>query len=912
MTMNQIFYFKGRSLTIILSLVCLELIVNMTTVSVTVAFPQKIAQQNQAQNSAEKLFHQGMQSYQKGTVQGFKEAIESWETALNLWQTVGNFSQVAVTLNLLNPVYVNLGQFAKALQKYNQLLLLTQTLKDQQTEASTLVAIAKIHAKLGNYQQALEILNQSLLLWQKIKFKTGEVTALNEIALIYFNLGESQQAINYYNQALISANSLGNSANIATILNNLGQVYSDLKQFDQALDYYQQSLILWEILIQKLGNNAAPDIKRGKSATLNNIAFINTNLGKLETALDTYKQALILWKTIGDRTGEASTLNNMGFVYFQQGNLTKARSFYQQALQIRQEVGDLPKEALSRYRLAMLDRKQGNFKQSIQQINRTLEIIENLRIKVSNKDLRASFLASKQEYYQFYIDLLMQLHWQNPLQGWDGKALQISERSKARSLLDILAESQGELTTGINPNLLAQKNQLTQQLDNLEEQRIQLLSNLHTDSQKQAIDTEIETLLQQYQPLLEQINLSNPRSISLTQPKPLNLKQIQALLDKNTILLEYFLGENRSFLWLVKKNSIHSYELSDRSTIETAVKEFRDSFISPTKRIRRSLTETAGKKLTKMVLPELKQLNHKRLLIVADGALQYLPFAALTDLSTTLDKPTFLIEKHELVSLPSASTLGILRQENQRRKPAKKILAMLADPVFNINDERLKNVISKNPISLAPDLERSARESGIFFDRLPYTQTEAQQILALIPVDQRLQESGFSVNRKTSTNSQLSQYRFIHFATHGLLNSKNPQLSGLVLSLLDSSGKSTNGFLRLYDIFNLNLPADLVVLSACQTGLGKDIKGEGLIGLTRGFMYAGATRVLVSLWNVDDQATATFMVYFYRGILKKGLSPAEALRQAQIELQTHTDWSSPYYWAAFTLQGEWQNIKATN
>ena len=225
---------------------------------------------------------------------------------------------------------------------------------------------------------------------------------------------------------LQAVNSLGNSANTAAILNNLGQVYSDSKEFDKALDYYQKSASLWENLIQKLGDNASPDIKRGKSATLNNIAFIYANLEKFPSALETYQQALTLWQTIGDRTGEASTLHNMGFVYFQQGNLTKARDFYQQALNIRQEVGDLPKEAISRYRLAMVERQQGNFEQAIQQINRAIEIIENLRIKVTNQDLRTSFLASKQEYYQFYIDLLMQLHQQNPHQGWDGKALQIS------------------------------------------------------------------------------------------------------------------------------------------------------------------------------------------------------------------------------------------------------------------------------------------------------------------------------------------------------------------------------------------------------------------------------------------------------------------------------------------------------
>jgi CHAT domain-containing protein len=201
---------------------------------------------------------------------------------------------------------------------------------------------------------------------------------------------------------------------------------------------------------------------------------------------------------------------------------------------------------------------------------------------------------------------------------------------------------------------------------------------------------------------------------------------------------------------------------------------------------------------------------------------------------------------------------------------------------------------------------KSARESGVVFNRLPFTQTEAQKIVALLPGQSSLQQVGFQANRNNVFNSQLKQYRLIHFASHGLLNSQNPQLSGLVLSLFDSKGHSVNGFLRLSEIFNLRLPADLIVLSACQTGLGKIIKGEGVIGLTRGFMYAGSPRVVVSLWSVDDQATSVLMSKFYQAILQDRLTPSAALRQAQIATKSDPNFSSPYYWAAFTLQGEWR------
>lgn len=862
-------------------------------------------------SEAENIFNQGMKRYREGTVTGFRSAIQQWEEALRLWRVANNPQQEAVTRNFLCSVYGTLGEYPQAINCYNQLLILTETLQDQQTQATTLVSIAKIYAQLGEYQKALDTLNQTLPLWQKMNFKTGEIATLNELAFVYFNLGEYQQALNYYNQALSVVKPLGNPANVAAILNNLGQVKSDLNQFEPALDDYKQALRLWEELIQNLGDNASIAIQRGKGATLNNIGFIYANSNQLDSALNTYNQALNLWQKIGDRTGEASTLNNIGFVYFQKGNFEQSLEFYNQALKIRQEVGDRPKEALSRYRIAAIKQKQGNFEEAIAQIETALTLIEDLRTQISSQDLRASFLASKQDYYQFYIDLLMQLNQQQPNQGWDGKALQISERAKARSLLDILAEAQGQITSGVDPQLLEQKQTLSQKLSALEEKRIKLLSQEHTILEKQEINQEIDHLLQQYNQVLDQIRVNSPQYAALTQPQPLTLAEIQKLLDNHTILLEYSLGKERSYLWTVSQTSIQSYELPGEEIIKKNVRTFREAVILPSQRIRRSLYEKAGKELRASVFPLIPSLENKRLLIVADGALQYVPFAALPVLPNNSEADSIpLIVNHELLTLPSASVLGILRQQSQTRKLPEKLLAVLADPVFSTTDERLKSVVSGAIKSLPPDLERSARESGVLFDRLPFTQEEAQQILALVPEKDRLQEIGFDANRETAISDQLSQYRFIHFATHGLLNSENPQLSGLVFSLVDQSGQSQNGFLRLYDVFNLKLPVELVVLSACETGLGQAIKGEGLVGLTRGFMYAGASRVLVSLWRVDDQATSQLMVKFYQGMLTEGLSPVAALRQAQIKMQQNeaSEWIPPYYWSGFVLQGEWQGI----
>ena len=177
--------------------------------------------------------------------------------------------------------------------------------------------------------------------------------------------------------------------------------------------------------------------------------------------------------------------------------------------------------------------------------------------------------------------------------------------------------------------------------------------------------------------------------------------------------------------------------------------------------------------------------------------------------------------------------------------------------------------------------------------------------MAVLPVGKGFQALDFEASRSTAMSGILAKYRIIHFATHGLLNNKHPELSGLVLSLVDKQGKTRDGFLKLQDIYDMKLRADLVVLSGCQTGLGEEINGEGLVGLTRGFMYAGASRVVASLWSISDLATATLMAEFYKS-MENGMRPAAALRAAQIQMWKQQQWKSPYYWAAFQIQGEWR------
>ncbi|MBD2296232.1 tetratricopeptide repeat protein [Anabaena sphaerica FACHB-251] len=869
------------------------------------------------------------------------KALNAFEEARSLIKKITNSNlqpesfEAKVLYNLSN-IYEETGQKQKALELLNQALELQRRIKSPD-EAGTLVNIADVYKSMGEYQQALDLTNQALTIQRQIQNLPEEAKTLIYIANIYDYLGNYQLSIETLKQALKKFEGMNDMSGVAQAFNDIGDVYRRAKNYPESLKYYQQGLAI----AQKL-----EDVNREFTITIG-IIRVNEELKNYPQALDAANKILVSSRQRKNSSNEATALAFLGRIYLASGEYQKALDFsnqalsgfqkiefpvaeanvvgniaktynslkqyqqsidsYNQELKLRQKLGDRTGEADTLYYIALTERNRGNLSAALTPIEKTIEIVESVRTKVTSQDLRTSYFATVQRYYQFYIDLLMQLHKQQPSKGYDILALETSERARARSLLEILNEANADIRTGVDPQLLTQERNLQQQLDANEKRRIEIANKPDSSKQEQALKQETTNLLEQYRQIQAKIRATSPRYASLTQPEPLTLKEIQRqVLDENTLLLEYSLGEEKSYLWAISKTGMTSYELPKSAEIETLVRKFRNEIVKPTSN--KKTVAKAAEPLTQILLsPVATQLGKKRLAIVGDGALQYLPFAALTTPNTQEYQP--LIVNHEIVTLPSASTIALLRKEQLTKKPANKTLALLADPVFSKDDERLKvtrdNSANNNNLNNLA-LKRAAINTDIKFERLIFTRKEAETILKLIPENQKLPAYDFAANRDFITNSQISQYRILHFATHGILNSEQPELSGVVLSLFDKQGKPQNGFLRLHDIFNLNLSAELVVLSACQTGLGQEIKGEGLVGLTRGFMYAGSPRVVVSLWSVDDEATSLLMQKFYQKMLKDGLKPAAALRQAQIEMFKNEKFSKPDYWAAFTLQGEWK------
>ncbi len=849
------------------------------------------------------------------------QALNYHQQALIISREVGNSteerlsqrSREANTLINIGAVYYNLGQPEQALNYFQQALPILRDVGDfpeerlsQRTkEAATLNNIGEVYRTIGQPQQALNFYQQALPISREIGDRPGEAVILNNIGSVYNNIGQLQQALNFYQQALPILREISDRAGEANTLNNIGLVYNDIGQPQQALNFYQQALTI----SREVGDVA------GEATTLNNIGLVYNDIGQPQQALNFYQQALTMSRKVGDRSGEATILNNLGLVYDNIGQSQQALNFYQQALTTSREVGDRSGEATILNNLASLQRTLKDLPTALQNIQDAIAIVEDIRGQLVNPEFRTSYFATVQDYYKLQIDLLMQFHQQNPNQGYNSQAFNVTERSKARTLIELLTESKADIRTGVDPQLLQQERAIQSQLTALDKQRIELANSSTNKEQIAVLEAQRETLQTQYRTLQSQIRATSPKYAALKYPQPLTLEQIQQqILDDNTVILSYSLGKERSYLWLVSKTEMSSYELPPRKTLEDLVtQKVRPQLTNPRTSRNSFINETS--ELSNILLkPVLEKIGNKRIVAIGDGALQYLPFGALPDPRAESNQYQPLLVNNEVVYLPSASTLQTIRNETQNRPPAPKTLAVLADPVFSTNDPRVgfgsrsapntATDISQLPLA-AQNLDRAAQNARGEWSRLPGTRQESETILKLVPPNQSLALFDFQANRANALSNQLSQYRFIHWATHGFANTQKPELSGIVMSLVDRTGAGSNGYLLLEDIFNLSFNADLVVLSACETGLGEVVQGEGLIGLTRGLMYAGTPRVVTSLWAVPDSQTADLMGKFYENMLQQNLRPAEALRSAQLEMWRSRSWMAPYFWAAFTLQGEW-------
>jgi CHAT domain-containing protein len=860
---------------------------------------------------AQSLYTLGRVNYNFGDL---PQALRYYQQALQIWKQLNAYDKQAEVLVEFGYTYTGMSAIPAAFDSFNQALSLSRAASARHVEAVALRAFGNLQSKLGENQQAFNLFLQALEILEQVEDPYLKAAVLGGLAYAYDHTGEQRRALEYYEQAVAILRSLNARGGVAEAEMTIGNVYHALGESEKALTHYQQALPLFRAL----------KMSRLEAMVLRDTGLVYDSMDDKTKALAYYRRSLYLTRTGQDQRYEAYTLSYIGRIYERNGDRLMALSYYQRALRLSRVGADRAGESLMLSNLAHLEQDRGNLDKARAYIEAAIEITESLRAKLGSLDLRATYFASARQYYDLYIDILMRLHEQRPDAKFDIAAFEASEKARARSLLESLREASAGIRQGVDPALLKQERELQQLLNAKAEHQARLITG-DQGAEAEALAKEIAQITAQYDEVKARIRSSSVRYAALKQPQPLSLGEVQQrVLDDDSLLLEYALGDDRSYLWAVTRTGLFSFVLPARAEIEAASRRYYglltagqmtpgEQLAQYQARVKQAEAQigAANATLSGFLLGAVaSKLTYRRLLIVADGALQYIPFQALTAPNSGGDVQEPLIFKHEVVNEPSASALALLLDETARRKPAPNAVAVLADPVFEPDDPRFRSAgaAQRAKADKPIELRQALRDVGVTGGEIPRlfaSREEAKAIMAVAPWRSAFKATDFEASRATATSRDLSQYRIIHFATHGFLNNEHPELSGIVLSLVDRGGRPQDGFLRLHDIYNLQLPVDLVVLSACNTGLGKDVKGEGLIGLTRGFMYAGAAGVVASLWKVDDEATAALMQRFYEHMLKKGLAPAAALRESQLAMLKEKRWRSPYHWAGFVIQGQY-------
>ena len=882
-----------------------------------------------------------------------REALSSYKKALKLRLALGDRYGQAQLHNNLGLTYSYIGYQPKALEHLREALSRWRELGIRDREMNTIINIGKAQVEMGDVDAARSQF-QEVLAYCEIELNKKDSLlkrsasnlkpfALNGMGLVYDTWANPQLAQTNYKEALDLFHANGENAAEADVLDNLGLMHAFLGDPWQARDYFQDALVIrkrlnqpkrWGVTLSNLGyaytlmgndkealkqlSLALPFTKlardmRFQAYTLVRMGMAYVALNEPRKALKSYEEAFAIQQDpeFMDRRGQAITLDKMAEALALSGQVTQALEKYKEAIERWRNVGDQQGEALSLYGIAKIERDRFNLTQARDQIEEAIRIVETLRHRVTKRQLQMLYFSGKHDLYALAIDVRTQLYETTKSRADMEAALSLSEQGRARTLLDLLTEADSDLPNGMTAEVAEKNARMQGEISELS----QTLFRFRSVGAKEEAAVVQKALEKEFNEQDELLALARSNGASPPQSHPLTAPQIQQLLDDNTMVLEYSLDKKRSHLWSVTRARIDHHFLAGRAKIEAAAKDLGQSLTSYEQKRRpgesdeeylRRLRQPTNQyrvsalKLSRLVLGKVwTQLGDKRLVIIADGALQYIPFEILPlPQSAVANRDNSLLSKNEVVYQPSASTLALLR--DVRRPIPSKAVVVFADPMLPTDNKGTDS--SSAPYTSKEKLISSLRDTGeddFPLPRLRYSLKEAEAIIAIAP-QSSMKAVGLEANRALVTSSILKQFDIVHFATHGIVNDKQPELSGIVLS---------DGYLTLRDIYHLDLPIHLIVLSACRTGIGKEVRGEGLIGLTRGFMHAGVQSVVVSLWRVDDEATAELMKLFYSHMFGKNrLPPATALRQAKLEMKAHSRerWRAPYYWAGFVLQGDWK------
>lgn len=878
------------------------------------------------------------------------------DEATSLSQTSDNYSAKAIAIFCQAELELYKRNNVEANNLYIKALTLSKSGNDLRTQARILLYLGYDYI----YQEKVELGHQTLLdalkLYNKIGDPRGQAFTNIAIANALAFMDRRQDAINVYKMAESGFPDNLDIVEKARLYNGIASIYERYQDWTLAIIYRKKALILFNKAGHKYGELATL-IGLGKlnfldtKTTLGSQYFENAlilgeqindkfylaviykeigtysgQMGKSDKAIKYFNKSLALLEANNSTREISLVYDQLGDFYANNNNFKVSEDYFNKALEIHRKIKNSFSESQTLFRLAYLKSIENKDFTALNYLKNSLTITENLNSDVLNSELTKIYFSNVYDRYELYIKVLMKMHRRLPKNGYDLKALQVVEKSRSRSILENLRLAEINFIADADPKTVEREKNIRNSLNLKSNKLTELLSSSANKTEVTKLDEEINELKNEMAEIYADLKQKSPIYSAIKSPSEFAVKEFQnKILDQNTVLLEFSFGKEESYVWLIGKDSFEVFVLPKREVLENQIDKLLEFLVSS--RIAKRGEEIADyqkrvieneKKFNKesRVLSEqlfgqfAEKLKDKRLIIVPDGKLRYFPVSALP---VPGGVEPFLL-KNEIVYEPSASTLNLLRMSAKKAEIPMKDFLVFADPIYSKNDVRL--MTGKDNVD-TKSVEIAAKENEPFWNnfrsmdslnslrRLPASKEEADSILGVFDPKTSNIVSDFSANRKGFLGTNIADYKVLHFATHGYLNEERPELSGIVLSQYDKHGNKQDGFIRLQDIYSLNLSADLVVLSACDTGIGKEVKGEGLMSLTNGFLQVGAKTVISSSWKVDDEATLLLMKNFYKTLADENLTPSEALRKAQIKMYQDSPYKSPFYWAAFTVQGEY-------
>lgn len=785
-------------------------------------------------------------------------AIDQYRASLAIYERLGMRRSIARLRNNLGGIHYQRGEAAEAERLLRGAAAEFAAVGAPGQQANSLGNVALVLRNRGDLKSALTTMQQVLDLYRGLGDPEGEGYALSHIGLIYLYLGEPARAEEFMARALPMRRKHDPRGAYATA-RQLARARHQLGRADGVLE-----------LLAETEAEAAKAEDRGAVAGTRAVRAEVLAGTDPQRALSEYRAVAEAYAGIGDARAEALALLGAGTLELDAGRPEQAEADARRALQRVAGRGLVPVEAQAQQLLARAAAARGDLGAAAAANAQALAAIESLRARIGTPELRAAWSATVSDTYELAVALGMARHAQSADAGEMARAFALAERVRARAFRELFQTPEpraGRRTTDLRArfeHLQAELNARTSAL---------------LDGRAAAETAELTVQLDL---VTSQLHAQDPVYAGLRAPRVTPLAELRQHLGTDTVLLQYMVGERGGWVWALSARSLSAHALPPRTELEALVRRVTDAW---SRRVQGVDVQRDAARLSALLLPPALALpTGARLAVVADGPLEYLPFAALPR-----ERGLPLVAAHELIMLPSASALVAQRAALATRAPAPRLLAVFADPRFQAETD-------------AP----AARTRADAFAPLPGTRREAEALIALAGREHVTLATGAAAARDRVLDGALAGHRIVHLATHGIVDSRLPVQSGLMLARYDAEGRPQAGFLDLNDVAGLELDADLVVLSACDTALGREIRGEGLQGLTRGFMQAGARSVAATLWRVPDRATAEFVRRFYAHLLQTGATPSAALRATQQEMRAERRWRDPHHWAAFTLQGDWR------